>query len=83
MREVAVAANGDLYAAVSGEGGGVRAYRDTSGDGRPDEEASFGPGGGNDVALHQGHLYFALNDRIVRRDLFERRAPQATAGREE
>ena len=66
VREVAVAANGDLYAAVSGEGGGVRAYRDTSGDGRPDEEASFGPGGGNDVALHQGHLYFALNDRIVR-----------------
>ena len=66
VRELAVGANGDLYAAVSGETGGVRAFRDTSGDGSPDVSASFGPGGGNDVALHEGHLYFALNDRIVR-----------------
>ncbi len=66
VRELAVAANGDLYAAVSGAAGGVRAFRDTSGDGRPDVTASFGPGGGNDVALHDGHLYFALNDRILR-----------------
>ena len=66
VRELAVGANGDLYAAVSGEAGGVRAFRDTTGDGSPDVSASFGPGGGNDVALHEGHLYFALNDRIVR-----------------
>ena len=66
VRELAVGENGDLYAAVSGEAGGVRAYRDTSGDGRPDVTASFGPGGGNDVALHDGHLYFALNDRVLR-----------------
>ena len=66
VRELAVGENGDLYAAVSGEAGGVRAFRDTTGDGSPDVGASFGPGGGNDVALHEGHLYFALNDRIVR-----------------
>ena len=66
VRELAVAENGDLYAAVSGEAGGVRAFRDTTGDGSPDVSTSFGPGGGNDVALHEGYLYFALNDRIVR-----------------
>lgn len=66
VREVAVAPNGDLYAAVSGASGGVRAFRDTTGDGRPDVGASFGPGGGNDVELHDGYLYFALNDRVVR-----------------
>ena len=36
------------------------------GDGKPDERASFGPRGGNDVELHDGYLYLALNDRIVR-----------------
>jgi glucose/arabinose dehydrogenase len=70
VRQVAVAPNGDLYAAVSagrdGSGGGVLAFRDTTGDGHPDVTASFGAGGGNDVELHDGHLYFALNDRIVR-----------------
>lgn len=69
VREIAVASNGDLYAAVkAGEngGGGVRAFRDSSGDGLPDESASFGPGGGNDVELHDGYVYFAMNDRIIR-----------------
>ena len=62
-RHLVVAANGDLYAAT---GDGVAAYRDTTGDGRPDRQATFGPGGGNDVALHEGYLYYALPDRIVR-----------------
>jgi hypothetical protein len=70
VRQLVVAPNGDLYAAVSGEAGdgtgGVLAFRDTSGDGRPDSRASFGPGGGNDVKLHDGYLYFARNDEIVR-----------------
>ena len=64
------APNGDLYAALSGkpgdDTGGVLAFRDRDGDGKPDERASFGPGGGNDVKLHNGYLYFALNDRVVR-----------------
>ena len=70
VRQIVVAPNGDLYAALSGKTGdgtgGVLAFRDTSGDGRPDSRASFGPGGGNDVKLHDGYLYFARNDEIVR-----------------
>ena len=68
MRQLVVAPNGDLYAAISGHGlgGGVRAYRDSNGDGKPDEKASFGPRGGNDVDIHDGYLYLALKDRIVR-----------------
>jgi glucose/arabinose dehydrogenase len=70
VRQLAVAPNGDLYAALSGKAGdgtgGVLAFRARDGDGKPEERASFGPGGGNDVKVHDGHLYFALNDRIVR-----------------
>jgi glucose/arabinose dehydrogenase len=70
VRQLVVGATGDLYAALSGKPGdntgGVLAFRDRTGDGKPDERASFGPGGGNDVKLHNGYLYFALNDRVVR-----------------
>jgi glucose/arabinose dehydrogenase len=65
-RQLAVAPDGALYAAISGTGlgGGVRAYRHR--EGKPDERASFGPRGGNDVEVHDGFLYLALEDRIVR-----------------
>ena len=43
-----------------------RAFRDRDGDGKPDERASFGPRGGNDVEVHDGYLYLALKDRVVR-----------------
>ncbi len=70
VRQLAVAPNGDLYAALSGKPGdntgGVLAFRDKDGDGKPDERASFGPGGGNDVKVHNGYVYFALNDGVVR-----------------
>ena len=70
VRQLAVRPNGDLYAALSGKPGdntgGVLAFRDRNGDGKPDERATFGPAGGNDVKLHGGYLYFALNDRVVR-----------------
>ncbi len=75
VRELAVAPGGDLYAAVpdkSGTGaGGIAAFRDRDGDGKPEERASFGPEGGNDVEVHQGYVYLALNDRIVRWRLTE------------
>ena len=49
VRQLAVRPNGDLYAALSGKPGdntgGVLAFRDRDGDGKPDERASFGPGG--------------------------------------
>ena len=70
VRQLAVRPNGDLYAALSGKPGdntgGILAFRDRDGDGKPDERSSFGPGGGNDVKLHGEYLYFALNDRVVR-----------------
>ena len=70
VRQLAVAPNGDLYAAVSGKGGdgvgGVLAFRDHDGDGKPDERAGFGPRGANDVAVREGYVYLALNDEIVR-----------------
>lgn len=70
VRQLAVAPNGDLYAALSGKPGdntgGILAFRDKDGDGKPDERASFGPGGGNDVKVHNGYVYFALNDGVVR-----------------
>ncbi len=70
VRQLAVGPNGDVYAALSGKPGdgtgGVLAFRDRNGDGKPDERATFGPGGGNDVEVHNGYVYFALNDRILR-----------------
>ena len=66
VRQLAVASNGDLYAARGSGPNGVLALRDTNGDGKPDQRASFGPGGANDVALRDGYLYLALNDRILR-----------------
>jgi hypothetical protein len=48
VRQLAVAPNGDLYAALSGKPGdntgGVLAFRDRDGDGKPEERASFGLG---------------------------------------
>jgi glucose/arabinose dehydrogenase len=71
VRQLAVSPSGDLYAAISGRsrlfgGGGVAAFRDRDGDGKPEEHASFGPRGGNDVKLHDGYIYLALQDRILR-----------------
>jgi glucose/arabinose dehydrogenase len=68
VRHIAVAPNGDLYAATSGSflRGGVTGLRDRDGDGTPDEKASFGPRGVNDVAVHDGYLYLALEDQVVR-----------------
>lgn len=68
VRHLAVAPNGDLYAATGGGlmSGGVTGFRDRDGDGRPDERATFGPRGVNDVAVHDGHLYLALKDEVLR-----------------
>jgi glucose/arabinose dehydrogenase len=67
VRQLAVGPTGDLYAAVGDRRRpGVAAFRDRDGDGHPDERATFGPGGANDVEVHDGYLYLALPDRIVR-----------------
>jgi glucose/arabinose dehydrogenase len=71
VRHLAAAPNGDLYAATSGGvlRGGVTGFRDADGDGVPEARASFGPRGVNDVAVHDGFLYLALRDRILRSSL--------------
>jgi glucose/arabinose dehydrogenase len=68
VRHLAIGPTGDLYAAVSGagDGKGVVAFRDRDGDGKPEEQVAFGPGGGNDVAVHAGYLYLALDNRVLR-----------------
>jgi glucose/arabinose dehydrogenase len=68
VRHLAVSPAGDLYAAVSGRllSDGVVAFRDRDGDGLPDERATFGPSGGNDVVVHAGHLFLTLKDRVIR-----------------
>ncbi len=68
VRHLAIGPDGTLYAASDGGllRGGVTAFRDTNADGKLDERASFGPRGGNDVRVHDGYLYLALKDRVVR-----------------
>ena len=70
VRQMAVAPNGDLYAAgrsrIAGLRGGVVVLHDRDSDGRADQRARFGPGGGNDVDIHEGYVYLALDDRILR-----------------
>jgi glucose/arabinose dehydrogenase len=68
VRHLAVSPAGDLYAAVSGRmlSDGVIAFRDKDGDGLPDERATFGPSGANDVAVHDGYLYAAYQDHVIR-----------------
>jgi glucose/arabinose dehydrogenase len=68
VRHLAVGPDGTLYAAIGGGilRGGVTAFRDRDGDGKMDERASFGPRGGNDVAVHDGFLYLTLTDRVIR-----------------
>ena len=68
VRHLAVGPGGELYAAVGGGflRGGIAAFHDRDGDGVMDERAAFGPRDGNDVAVHDGHLYLALEDRVVR-----------------
>ena len=73
--------DGDLYAATGGGflRGGVAAFRDRDGDGKMDERASFGPRGGNDVAVHDGYLYLALDG--PRRPLAAHAGPARAQGR--
>jgi len=66
VRHLAVAPNGDVYAAVRGAGGGVLVLRDRNGDGMLEVRERFGPGGGMGIALAEGYLYFATDDAVVR-----------------
>ena len=66
VRQITLGPDGTVYGALAKGDSGVVALRDTDGDGRADQRRVFGPSGGNDVKVHDGHLYLALPDRIVR-----------------
>jgi glucose/arabinose dehydrogenase len=65
-RHLLVLPNGDVAVAVRGARGGVRLMRDTTGDGVMDVVRAFGPAGGTGIAFHDGHLYFATDDAVMR-----------------
>ncbi len=68
VRHIVVADNGDIYAGIQSRrgGGGILALRDVDGDGKADMLRPFGRSPGTGVALNDGYLYFAPNDRIER-----------------
>ena len=66
VRHLAVSPSGDLYAAIDGGRTGVLGFRDTDGDGKPEQRVSLAPGHINDVAVHAGYLYAARDDRVLR-----------------
>jgi glucose/arabinose dehydrogenase len=82
VRQLTTGPDGTVYAAISGgSGSGVLVLRDQDGDGKPEKRASFGPLGANDVELHNGYVYMALNDRILRFRLgADRLEPAETKG---
>ncbi|NOT07673.1 MAG: sorbosone dehydrogenase [Gemmatimonadales bacterium] len=62
VRHLAVAPNGDLFAAKRGAQGGIVALRDTTGDGKADVVSNFLQGvGGSGIALSADAVYFAAN----------------------
>src|SRR5262245_37735574 len=68
-RQMAVAANGDLFVATrSSENspGAIVALRDTNGDGKFDVRETFAPEGGTGLALRPGYVYLGQETRIVR-----------------
>lgn len=73
VRHLVVAANGDIFVARRKSRSnpdaavGVLALRDTDGDGRADQQVVLaGDRGGTGIALHDGYLYFAPDDGVVR-----------------
>ena len=66
VRQVTVGNDGIVYGAMAKGDAGVVALRDTNGDGRADERRAVRAAKANDVKLHDGFLYLALADRIVR-----------------
>lgn len=70
-RHLVVSPAGDVIVAFGGgitpaSRGGIAILRDSDGDGRADAVRRFHGAPGNDVELHDGHLYFSSDDEVVR-----------------
>lgn len=64
VRHLAVAANGDVFAALNS--GGFVVLRDSDGDGAADVQRHYDGDRATGIALYNGYLYFAPDDSIVR-----------------
>ena len=65
-RHLAALPNGDLAVALDGRAGGVLILHDADGDGIMETRHRFGPRGGTGIAYYHDHLYFGLNNTILR-----------------
>ena len=66
-RHLAVAANGDIYVALSRDSNAsVALLRDTNNDGRAEVALTLGRGSATGLALTDRYLYLGLNDGVVR-----------------
>ena len=68
-RHLVVAENGDVYVSIRDAPdapGGVIALRDVNGDGRAETQEKFAEPGGTGIVLHNGYLYMARDDAVVR-----------------
>ncbi len=70
-RHLAVNDNGDVYVHLREwtNGGAIKGLRDTNGDGRADEFASFSAVNGTGIEIHNGSLYFSNTTRLLRMPL--------------
>lgn len=67
VRHLAVAPNGDIFAAKRGGKGGIVVLRDTNGDGKAEVIANFFEGpGGSGIALASDGVYYAESDKVLR-----------------
>ena len=79
VRHVAVNADGDVYVAtrplqrrdeegevIQDQPGGVRALRDTDGDGRADVTETVNEVAGTGIAVHDGYLYYSSTTEVYR-----------------
>ncbi len=66
VRNIAIASNGDVFAALSRADGGFYVLHDSDGDGRADKKGKFGDMGGTGIAIGQDAIYFAPDDRVLR-----------------
>jgi glucose/arabinose dehydrogenase/cytochrome c5 len=73
-RHMAINDNGDIYfhlSRLNGDGKGIIALRDTTGDGRADIIRGYSDVIGTGIELHNGYLYYSDNTHIYRSKLVE------------
>jgi len=73
-RHMAINSNGDIYLHLSrlnGDGKGIVALRDTSGDGRADIMKSYSNVTGTGIELHNGYLYYSDITHVYRSKMTE------------